>query len=251
MKNLVKILEDIGGLVNFTKQMVKYFFKKPFEFKEFIKQSVYFGWGTLPLVSITALIMGLVLTIQTRPVLADLGAEAWLPSMVFISVVREIGPVITALIFAGKVGSRIGAELSSMRVTEQIDAMEVSGTYPMKFLVVTRVAATTIMLPLLVIYADLIALAGSYIGVSMQKSQSLILFFNEAFDGVYFYDIIPALIKTVFFGFCIGVVSCYRGYYTSNGAEGVGKATNSAVVISSVVVFIVDLIAVQITELIL
>jgi len=251
MKSVINIIKETGGLILFTGQTFRYAFNRPFEFREFIKQSSNFGWKTLPLVSITGLIMGLVLTIQTRPVLADLGAEAWLPNMVFISVAREIGPVITALIFAGKVGSRIGAELSSMRVTEQIDAMEVSGTYPMKYLVVTRVAAASIMLPLLVIYADFIAMLGSYIGVIMHNNMTISLFFREAFDGFYFYDIIPAVIKTVFFGFCIGVVSCYKGYHTNKGAEGVGLATNSAVVISSVMVFIVDLIAVQITDIIL
>ncbi|MBA7557508.1 Intermembrane phospholipid transport system permease protein MlaE [subsurface metagenome] len=171
--------------------------------------------------------------------------------MVFISVVIEIGPVITALLFAGKVGSRIGAELSSMRVTEQIDAMEVSGVYPMKYLVVTRVLATTFMLPVLVIYADFMALLGSYIGFTLHNNISLWLFIREAFDELYFADIIPATIKTFIFGFFIGILSCYMGYTTNKGAEGVGMATNSAVILSSLSIFIIDLIAVQLTQIIL
>jgi len=183
--------------------------------------------------------------------MAEFGAESWVPTMVFISVVIEIGPVITALLFAGKVGSRIGAELSSMRITEQIDAMEVSGVYPMKYLVVTRVLATTVMLPVLVIYADFLALLGSYIGYTFHNNISLWLFIRESFDELYFRDVIPATIKTFIFGFFIGILSCYKGYTTNLGAEGVGLATNSAVILSSLSIFIIDLIAVQITQIIL
>lgn len=245
-----KFFLEIADLTFFTLKTIRYIFKKPFEFHEFVRQSYIAGVKTLGLVSITAFIMGLVLTLQTRPVLVKLGAESILPGMVFISVLREIGPVIIALIFAGKVGSGIGAELSSMRVTEQIDAMEVSGTYPMKYLVATRVMAATIMLPILVVYGDFLALMGSYIGITLNTSLSLKLFFRDAFSVISFIDIIPAVIKTFFFGFTIGILSCYKGYYTNKGAEGVGSATNSAVVLSSLSIFILDLIAVQITEII-
>lgn len=242
---------EVANISQFASQTIKYCFKKPFELKEFINQSISAGNKSLPLVSITALIMGLVLTIQMRPVLADLGAEVWLPSMVFVAVVREIGPVITALIFAGKVGSRIGAELSSMRVTEQIDAMEVSGTYPIRYLVATRVMATTFMLPLLVIYADFVALLGSYMALFISDNISLHLFFEEAFSWMRFSDLLPAFIKSFVFGFAIGILSSYKGYFTDKGAVGVGMATNSAVILSSLSIFIIDLIAVQITEIIL
>ena len=244
-----KFFEEIAKFSVFTTKTIHFVFIKPFEWKEFIKQSYIAGVKTLGLVSITAFIMGLVLTLQTRPVLVKLGAESILPGMVFISVLREIGPVIIALIFAGKVGSGIGAELSSMRVTEQIDAMEVSGTYPMKYLVTTRVLAATFMLPALVIYGDLLALLGSYLGIILNVNMSILLFFRDAFDMIQFDDIIPATIKTFFFGFAIGIISCYKGYYTNRGAEGVGNATNAAVVLSSLSIFILDLIAVQITEI--
>jgi phospholipid/cholesterol/gamma-HCH transport system permease protein len=138
-----------------------------------------------------------------------------------------------------------------MRITEQIDAMEVSGVYPMKYLVVTRVLATTVMLPVLVIYADFLALIGSYIGYTFHNNISLLLFIRESFDEVFFQDLIPATIKTFIFGFFIGILSCYKGYTTNRGAEGVGLATNSAVILSSLSIFIIDLIAVQITQIIL
>lgn len=194
--------------------------------------------------------MGLVLTMQLRPSLIDYGVEAQLPVMVGIAIVREIGPVITALIFAGKIGSSIGAELGSMKVTEQIDAMEVSGINPFKYLVVTRVLATTLMLPVLTVISDAISLMGAYIGVNINGITSFNLFFSQVFDGLDFYDIIPALIKTFFFGFAVGLIGCYKGYHSNKGTRGVGNASNSAVVLSSVLIFILDLLAVQITDLI-
>ena len=193
--------------------------------------------------------MGLVLTIQSRPTLVEFGAESWLPAMVSVSLIREIGPVITALICAGKIGSRIGAELGSMRVTEQIDAMEVSGTNPFKYLVTTRVLATSLMLPLLVIFADTIALYGSFLAVNIKGAVSFQLFFNQVFETLEFSDLIPSILKSFFFGFIIGIIGCYMGYNSKKGTEGVGKSANSAVVVASLMVFILDLIAVQITDL--
>ena len=192
----------------------------------------------------------MVLTIQIRPIVADLGAERMLPSMVFISVITELGPVIFALLFAGKVGSGIGAELSSMRVTEQIDAMEVSATNPFNYLVVSRVSATTIIFPILVFFGDLFAFIGSFLGLKAYSDISFRLFCNRAFVDFFFIDIFPATIKTLFFGFFIGIISCYMGYYAIRGTEGVGKAANSAVVASSLIIFLIDLIAVMITNLI-
>lgn len=242
---------ETGEMIRFSNYTIKEAFKGKLEWEAWGRHCYDFGYRTLPLISITAFIMGLVLTIQTRPVLAKIGAESWLPGMVFVSVVREIGPVITALIFAGKVGSGIGAELSSMRVTEQIDAMEVSGTNPIKFLVSTRVLATTLMVPVLVLYADAIALIGSYLGVNLHGKVSVALFLWQAFDWMYFYDILPATIKTFFFGYAIGIISCYKGYFCNEGTQGVGRSANAAVVISSLVVFVIDLVAVQISDIII
>ncbi len=193
--------------------------------------------------------MGLVITIQSRPTLVQFGAESWLPGMVAVSMIREIAPVITALIFAGKVGSGIGAELASMKVTEQIDAMEVSGINPFKYLVVTRILAATITLPMLSIIADAISLYGSYIGVNLKNDVSLRLFFLQAFQSLSFSDLLPSLLKTFFFGFSVGLIGCYKGYNCKKGTEGVGIAANSSVVLGSLAIFIIDMIAVQMTSL--
>ncbi len=174
-----------------------------------------------------------------------------LPGMVAVSLIREMGPVITALICAGKVGSGIGAELGSMRVTEQIDAMEVSSTNPMRFLVVTRVLAATLMIPLLVLYADLLGILGSWVGANIKGEVSMVLFFSQAFGAVSFMDFIPAFIKTFFFGAVIGIVGCYKGFNAGRGTESVGIAANSAVVMASLLVIIVDMIAVQITDMLM
>jgi phospholipid/cholesterol/gamma-HCH transport system permease protein len=173
------------------------------------------------------------------------------PSMVALAVILEIGPVITGLIFAGKIGSSIGAELGSMKVTEQIDAMEVSGMNPFKYIVVTRVMAATIMLPVLVIAADVISLYGAYVGVNLKGDVSLHLFFLQVFDKLSFMDVLPAIVKTFFFGFAVGLIGCYKGYNANRGTEGVGEAANAAVVFGSLSVFIIDMIAVQITSLLI
>lgn len=240
---------EITLIAQFTWRFFKEVFKAPYELAEVIKQFYEVGYKSLSLVGITGFIMGLVLTLQSRPTLAEFGAESWLPAMVSISIVREIGPVITALICAGKVGSGIGAELGSMKVTEQIDAMEVSGTRPFKYIVVTRVLATTFMVPVLIILADAIALYGAYIGANIDADVSFRLFFAQSFDALAFSDIIPATLKSFFFGFAIGIIGCYKGYNSSKGTEGVGNAANSAVVVASLLVFIIDMIAVQITNI--
>jgi phospholipid/cholesterol/gamma-HCH transport system permease protein len=153
------------------------------------------------------------------------------------------------LICAGKIGSGIGAELGSMKVTEQIDAMEVSSTNPMKFLVVTRVLAATLMIPVLVLYADALGLFGSWAGANIKGDVTFVLFCSQAFSHLEFIDLLPAVVKSFFFGAVIGIVGCYKGYTAGRGTESVGIAANSAVVLSSLLVIIVDLIAVQITDL--
>ncbi|MDP3445656.1 MAG: ABC transporter permease [Ignavibacteria bacterium] len=232
-------------------RIVKETFSRDFEFKEFFKQCFQIGYKSLPLISVTGAIMGLVLTIQSRPVLMEFGAVSMLPGMVAVSLIREMGPVITALICAGKIGSGMGAELGSMKVTEQIDAMEVSSTNPMRFLVVTRVLAATLMIPILVLYADALGILGSWAGANIKGSVSFILFFSQAFASINFMDFLPAVIKTFFFGAVIGLVGTYKGYNAGRGTESVGVAANSAVVLASLLVIIVDLIAVQLTDMIL
>jgi phospholipid/cholesterol/gamma-HCH transport system permease protein len=242
------IFFEVGLITQFTLRFFREAFKPRYEFAEFLRQCFYIGNKSLPLVGITAFIMGLVITIQSRPTLVEFGAEAWLPKMVSVSLIREIAPVITALICAGKVGSGIGAELGSMKVTEQIDAMDVSGTNPFKFLVVTRVMATTFMVPVLAVMADAISLYGAYLGSNIHGVVSWALFWNQVFDTIVYSDVVPSILKTYFFGFFIGIVGCYKGFNSNKGTEGVGQSANSAVVISSLLVFIIDLLAVQITD---
>ena len=242
-------LTDIADVFLFIIQFFRETFSGKFEFKEFLQQCFQIGYKSLPLISITGTIMGLVLTIQSRPVLIRFGAVTMLPGMVAVSLIREMGPVITALICAGKIGSGMGAELGSMKVTEQIDAMEVSSTNPMRFLVVTRVLAATLMIPLLILYADALGIFGSWAGANLKGDVSFFLFFSQAFSHIKFMDFLPAVIKSFFFGAVIGMVGCYKGYNAGRGTESVGVAANTAVVLASLLVIIVDLIAVQITDM--
>ena len=242
-------LLNMGDVALFTGHIFKEMFTLHFEGREFLRQCYKIGNKSLALIAITGFIMGLVLTIQSRPALEEFGAVSLLPGMVAVSIIREIGPVITALIFAGKIGSGIGAELGSMKVSEQIDAMEVSSINPVRYLVVTRVLATTFMLPILVIFADAFGLLGSWLGINLKGNVVFVLFISRAFAPVDFIDLIPALIKSFVFGAVIGIVGCYKGFTAGKGTESVGVAANSAVVVSSLLVIVVDLIAVQLTDI--
>jgi phospholipid/cholesterol/gamma-HCH transport system permease protein len=245
----MEIFTEVGHVAQFTFRFFKEVIKPPYEFKEFFKQCYSIGYKSLPLVAVTGFIMGLVLTLQSRPTLAKFGAESWLPGMVALSLIKEIAPVITALICAGKVSSGIGAELGSMKVTEQIDAMEVSAINPFKYLVITRILAATLMVPILVIFADGIGMIGGFVGVNIHSDVNMVRYSAQVLDSLDFIDIFPATIKTFFFGFIIGLIGCFKGYNTANGTESVGKSANSAVVVASLAIFIVDMLAVQITDL--
>jgi phospholipid/cholesterol/gamma-HCH transport system permease protein len=248
-EKLNNFFTEVAGFFSFVSLTIKETFSRDFEFKEFLRQCFQIGYKSLPLISVTGTIMGLVLTIQSRPVLVNFGAVTMLPGMVAVSLIREMGPVITALICAGKVGSGMGAELGSMKVTEQIDAMEVSSVNPMRFLVVTRVLAATLMIPILILYADALGILGSWVGANIKGDVTFVLFFSQAFKHVAFMDFLPAVIKSFFFGAVIGFVGCYKGYNAGRGTESVGIAANSAVVLASLLVIIVDMIAVQITDM--
>ncbi len=248
-KGIQRGLIQIWGLAEFAERYFKEVFKPPYEFKELIRQFFQIGNKSLGLVGITGFIIGFVLALQAIPTLQPFGATSLIPAMISISIIREIGPVITGLICAGKIGSGIGAELGSMKVTEQIDAMEVSACNPFNFLVVTRITGTTLMVPLLIIYADAIALIGGYIALSIVTDMSITLYFTEIFNTLTFEDIIPSTIKTFFFGFTIGLVGCFKGYTADRGTESVGIAANTSVVVSSLMVIIWDMLAVQITNI--
>jgi phospholipid/cholesterol/gamma-HCH transport system permease protein len=236
------------GVYDVSKFIVQFFkeaFTPPYEFSEITKQCYQVGYKSLSLITLTAFITGIVFTDHSRPALADFGATSWLPSLTGIAIVKALAPLITALICAGKVGSQIGAELGSMRVTEQIDAMEVSAVNPFKFLVVTRVWATTFMLPLLMIYSAFIGLLGSFLDVHSKDQTSLAIFVHDAFFKIGYAEIISSLIRSFVFGFTIGIIGCYKGFTTTQGTEGVGKAANMSVVIIMFLIFIEEITIVK------
>lgn len=242
-------LNQTGEISRFAFRFFRQGLRTRYEWQELLRQCYIVGYKSLPLAGLTAFIMGLVLTMQLHPTMVYYGVEAMIPAMVGISIVREIGPILTALIFAGKIGSSIGAELGSMKVTEQIDAMEVSGTNPFKYLVVTRTLASVLMLPVLVILSDAVSLYGSYLGINLYEQVQFNLFFKQILDSLAYQDVVPAIVKTFFFGFAVGIIGCFQGYNSSKGTEGVGRSANAAVVVSSVLIFILDLIAVQVADL--
>ena len=219
----------------------------PYEFHEIKKHMDELGVKTLPIVSVTGFIIGAVLAMQSQPILARFGAESVLPAMVSLSVVRELGPVITALIFAGRVSSGIGAELGSMRVTEQIDAMEVSAIDPFRYLVVTRVIACALILPMLTLYVVFLAIFGGYLAIILTQNMSLQLYVVSVVEAIRFSDILPGVGKTFFFGFIVGIVGAFKGYNADKGTEGVGKASTTSVVLASLLILVTDTVLVKIT----
>ncbi|HEX8678163.1 MAG TPA: ABC transporter permease [Segetibacter sp.] len=232
----------------FTLRFFKEVLQPPYEVKEIIKQCYEVGVNSLPLISLTGFITGLVFTKQSRPSLAEFGATSWLPSLVAIAIIKALAPLVTALIAAGKVGSNIGAEIGSMKVTEQIDAMEVSAINPYKFLVVSRVLATTFMIPVLTFYTGGVAMYGAYLNVHTNEMTSFVAFFEQAFAKIDFLDVAASVTKAIAYGFTIGIVGCYNGYHATSGTEGVGRAANSSVVISMFLIFVEEILIVQVAN---
>lgn len=247
MNKLQAFFYEIGSLAEFSFRFFLYVFRPPYEFREIRKHMEELGVKTLPIVGVTGFIIGVVLTFQSYPFMAKFGAEAFMPYMVSVSVVRELGPVITALIFAGRVSSGIGAELGSMKVTEQIDAMDVSAIDPFNYLVVTRVIATTLILPILTVVVDTLALVGGFFADTLLQGTTLTLYLGDVFTILQFGDLIPGVGKTYIFGFIVGIVGAYKGYNASGGTEGVGRASTTAVVIASLLILVFDMILVKVT----
>jgi phospholipid/cholesterol/gamma-HCH transport system permease protein len=237
------IFSDVAAFIG---RFFKESFRRPFEWNELVKQSYEVGYRSLALITLTGFITGVVFTKQSRPSLSEFGAQSWLPSLVAIAVIKSLAPLVTALICAGKVGSGIGAELGSMRVTEQIDAMEVSAVKPFKYLVNSRIGATTVMIPMLMLYTAFVSLMGSYLDIYLHEQTSFTLFVQSAFSKISFLDIASSIIRSIVFGFTIGTVGCYKGYNTTGGTQGVGRAANAAVVTSMFLIFIEEVIILQI-----
>jgi phospholipid/cholesterol/gamma-HCH transport system permease protein len=236
---------DVYKAYRFVLRFFKEAFVPRFHLREIINQCFEIGVRSLPLITLMGFIIGVVFTKQSRPSLSEFGATSWLPSLVSIAILRTLAALVTALICAGKVGSSIGAELGSMKVTEQIEAMEVSAINPFKFLVVTRVIAATISLPILSMYCGFIALMGSFLSVYFAESTSIVTFFNNGFSLISFLDINASIVKAMVFGFTIGMVGCYKGYNASKGTQGVGRAANQAVVLTMFLIFIEEVVIVQ------
>jgi phospholipid/cholesterol/gamma-HCH transport system permease protein len=246
----LRFAELVGSTTDFASRCVREAFRLPHESKEILKHLDDLGAKSLPLVGTTGLMIGLIIAIQSRPVLARFGAEMYVPAMVSISVVRELGPLLTALMVTGRVGSGISAELGSMRVTEQIDAIEVSGINSFRLLVVTRVIACTLLLPLLTGIVDVLALLGAFVAALTEANVSARLFFHSAVYSLWLRDIIPAIMKTMVFGLIIGVIGSKQGYTVTGGTAGVGHASTNAVVIASLLILFTDMVLAKLIVLV-
>lgn len=241
------LVTELGNYVFFIVRFFRTAFTPPYEFRQIVRHIDDLGAMSLPLIGIINFILGLILAMQSRPTMAKFGAVAFLPAMVTTSIVRELGPVITALIVAGRVGSGISAELASMKVSEQIDAMDASGVDPYEYLVTTRVIALVILMPMLTVYAEFVGIFGSYLAEFIAAGTTMKYYYAQVVDALYFSDFIPGIGKTVVFGFVIAIIGAYRGFYAGAGTEGVGKATTAAVVSASLWIILIDMILVKIT----
>jgi phospholipid/cholesterol/gamma-HCH transport system permease protein len=242
MQKLFEFLIQIYRYSVFLKIVIQSFFKRPVYLKETIEQLYQIGYKSLPIVTLTALFTGMVVAFQTGIEMSRFGAKAYIGSVVAISLVRELGPVLTALVVAGRVGAGITAELGSMQVTDQINAMRAMATDPYKKLVLTRVAALIIILPILVIVADVIGILGGAFIATTNLNVGWEMYQTTIVDSLLIEDIISGLTKPVVFAFIIGTIGCYLGMNASGGTKGVGNSTTLSVVISSVLIFLFDFV---------
>jgi len=244
-KPLQEAVEYVGEFGVFTARIVKGIVTPPYEFREFLRQLDSIGAKSLPLIALAGAATGVVLSLQTRDSLTRFGAKSLLPAVIVFSLIKETGPIITGLVASGRVGAGIGAELGSMKVTEQIDAMEASAIDPHKFLASTRVLAAIVALPLLTVVADFCGIFAGWIATTLAEPTSLRLFLSNGFRSVTFDDILPPTLKTSIFGFIIGIVSSFQGMRTKGGTEGVGRSATGSVVLSSLLIILADVILVR------
>jgi len=241
----IKGLEWCGDLGIFCARVFRAAVAPPYELGELLRQCDIIGAKSLPLVALAGAATGVVLSLQTHDALIRFGAKSLLPAVIVFSIIKESGPVITGLVVAGRVGAGIGAELGSMKVTEQIDAMEASAVDPYKFLAATRVLACILMLPLLTLAADFSGVIMGWLANTLADPISFRLFLDNGFKNVAFSDFIPPTLKTAFFGWIIGIVACFQGMRTTGGTEGVGRSATSSVVLSSLFVILADVVLVR------
>jgi phospholipid/cholesterol/gamma-HCH transport system permease protein len=217
----------------------------PFEFRELFRQLDEIGSKSLPLVALAGAATGIVLSLEARYSLTRFGAKSLLPAAIVFSVIHETGPIITGLVVSGRVGAGIGAELASMKVTEQIEAIEASAVNPYRLLAATRILACILMLPLLTLAADLCGIVMGWVTQALVEPVTLYQFINSGFKGADFNDFLPPTFKTAVFGLIIGMIACFQGMRTQGGAEGVGRAATSSVVLSSLFVILADVVLVK------
>jgi phospholipid/cholesterol/gamma-HCH transport system permease protein len=238
-------IEWFGELGAFCVSVAKAMFSLPFEWSEFLHQVDALGSRSLPLVALAGSATGVVLSLQSRASLVRFGAKAMLPTMIVFSIIKEMGPIITGLVASGRIGAGIGAELGSMKVTEQIDAMEASAVNPYKYLAATRILACIVVLPLLTLAADASGIMMGWITNTLTEPISLQLFINNGINGVSFSDFLPPTLKTAVYGLIIGTVSTFQGMRTRGGTEGVGRSATSSVVLSSLFIILADVVLVR------
>lgn len=240
LERIYLFLDELGQVGLLTGNFVRHLFRRPFELQSLIEQLDSVGYRSLNVVNLTAIFSGMVLALQMGKFLAKFGAKIYVSRIMGLSLLREMGPVLAALMIAARVGAGFTAELGTMKVTEQIDAMRALGTSPIKKLVVPRVLATIIMMPMLTILADVVGLCGGWFVSITQLGVSGNYFYTSLIQNVTLGDLMSGLGKSVFFGFAIGIIACFRGLNASGGADGVGRATTSAVVAASITVLISD-----------
>jgi phospholipid/cholesterol/gamma-HCH transport system permease protein len=243
---LVATVEWFGNLAMFCARLVRAAVTPPYEWREFLRQCDNIGAKSLPLVALAGAASVVVLSLQTRDSLIRFGAKSLLPTVIVYSLIRETGPIITGLVVSGRIGAGIGAELGSMKVTEQIDAMEASAVNPYSYLAATRVAACVLMVPLLTVAADFFGMIMGWVANTLAEPMSPRLFLESGFRSVAFSDFIPPTLKTAAFGLIIGLISCFQGMNTHGGTEGVGRTATSSVVLSSLFVIVADVVLVRI-----
>jgi phospholipid/cholesterol/gamma-HCH transport system permease protein len=238
-------LEWFGELGVFCGRVARAMFTLPFEWSEFVRQLDAAGSKSLPLIALAGAATGVVLSLQSRASLVRFGAKSMLPTMLVFSVIKEMGPIITGLIASGRIGAGIGAELGSMKVTEQIDAMEASAVDPYKFLAATRILACIVVLPMLTLAADACGILMGWVANTLAEPISFQLFINNGLNGVAFSDFLPPTLKTAVYGLIIGTVSCFQGMRTRGGTAGVGRSATSSVVLSSLFIILADVLLVR------
>jgi phospholipid/cholesterol/gamma-HCH transport system permease protein len=246
IRPLIAQLEVVGGWGMFAGHAITEAFRPPFEMRETMRQLFELGCRSVPLIAAAGFAVGVVLSMHTRASLARFGAEALIPAGLAIALVRETGPLTAALLLSGRIGAGIGAELGAMKVTEQIDALEASAVDSFKYLVVTRVIACVIALPILTTLMNFTGMLGGYAAETALTGVPLRTYFNAAFSLIGFSDLIPATVKTTVFGFIIASVASYLGVNTTGGTEGVGRASTKSVVTASILLILANVVLVRI-----